>query len=55
MMMSPVSKYNDHRILRLKEVLNKNNVRGLGGRAGRRSIITDRGGTGIGGKFRTTV
>jgi hypothetical protein len=31
-----------------------NNVRGFGGRAGKRSMITDRGGTGIAGNRRTT-
>jgi len=35
-------------------LLKKNVLRGFGGAGGMRSIITDRGGTAIAAKFRTT-
>jgi len=38
----------------VKNKITINNVRGFGGRAGKRSMITDRGGTGIAGNRRTT-
>jgi hypothetical protein len=39
----------------IRKVIKKNCLRGFGGRGGRRSMMTDRGGTGKAAKRRMTV